>query len=218
VLSLQQPSPLGVIRNLKDSGEIISQPHAPSPTALRLREFLKKEHLNDGLSATVFRLLKWADTLDTTASEIARIPTEADSVELIAEALLGSAGGIERQLLLKSVQEALYYCIDFASNLTGPQITVRLKRFLSQHGRVPLVERFLSLYFFNAVWFHTAESFRGEMITMDVLEHDQQQIENICHEAIVAVYQDIQMFDARTAQKLIDEIEQRLRTIINFEQ
>jgi|SRR5579862_5166045 len=198
---------------LKLRRPLISQQHALSPTAARLRVFLKDTHVGHDASATLLRLMEWSGALQTKTLEIVANPPTSDSIEQIAENLVEPASGIERQLLLKSVQEALYYCVGFATNLTAPQITMSVKRWLAHHGQAALLQRFLSLYFFNAIWLHTAEVFRGQAITVEALERDLQQLEQVCHEAIGEAYEQIETLEAASAEQLLRAIEQRLRTI-----
>jgi hypothetical protein len=47
--------------------------------------------------------------------------------------------------------------------------------------------------------------------SVEVLEHDLQQLDSICQEVIASDYQQVEILDASAADKLIRDIEQRLR-------
>jgi hypothetical protein len=84
---------------------------------------------------------------------------------------------------------------------------------LDLHSKAPLLQRFLSLYFFNVVWFHTADLFRGQAVTIEALEDDLKQLDRICQTAIASANEQIETLNGTAAEKLIRDIEQRLQTL-----
>src|SRR5437867_6772185 len=96
----------------------MSRAHIVSPTELRLRQFLKtKPRVAPQLIATLLRLDEWTRSIHAGEAEsplrrklIARA-SAPDPIRQIAENLIEHASGIERDLLLKSVQEVLFYSV-----------------------------------------------------------------------------------------------------------
>jgi hypothetical protein len=132
----------------------------------------------------------------------------SDPIQQIAEGLIKHTTGIERQLLSKSIQETLLYGVGFHPNLTPTQIETRLRQFLERQSKADLTQAFLSLFFFNYVWFETRELFRSEALTSEAFEKDVEEVDKICQRTVVsACKQD------RAARELIRNIEQRLRGI-----
>jgi len=93
--------------------------------------------------ATLLRLDEWIRSIQAREAEsplrrklIARASApHTDPLVQLAENLIEHASGIERDLLLKSVQEVLFYSIKFETSLHLPQIMMRLKQFLDQEKR-----------------------------------------------------------------------------------
>ncbi len=77
--------------------------------------------------------------------------------------------------------------------------------------------RFLSLYFFNFVWFEVGESFRTLAWSSDSFLKDMETVERICHRIVNSAWkafeQSQQVLDATTAAELIRTIEQHLRGV-----
>jgi hypothetical protein len=195
-----------------------------SPTELRIRLFLRgKQHVGPSVVSTLLRLNKWTVSIQAGGSEtvlppkLAASTTASDPIQQIAENLIEHATAIERQLLSKSVQEALFYCVGFDTNLTSTQIKTRLKRFLDRHNKSAFIRRFLSLYFFNDVWFRTGELFRAQALTSPAFERNLGEVEKICQRAValaVKPYEEVErVLDESAAEELIRNIEQRLRGI-----
>jgi hypothetical protein len=194
-----------------------------SPTELRMRRLLAdKPHVGSFVVSTLLRLNEWTASIQTGQAEIVlwrklEAPaTASDPIEQFAENLVEPTTGIERQLLSKSVQEALFYCVGFDTDLTSTQIKGRLKRFLDSQNRFAFIQRFLSCYFFNYVWFHTGELFRAEALTTQVFEKNLEEVENICQRAIDSALEPHEQLareralDQSAAEELIRDIEQRL--------
>src|SRR5438876_8741086 len=104
----------------------MSRAHIVSPTELRLRQFLKtKPRVAAPVIATLLRLDEWSRSIHAGEAEsplrrklIARA-TAPDPIRQIAENLIEHASGIERDLLLKSVQEVLFYSVNLKPASTG---------------------------------------------------------------------------------------------------
>src|SRR5215813_10765649 len=132
-----------------------------SPIKLKIREFLTA---SAGLSIapTLVRLSEWLASIQagTLEKPSARRLANGDPTKRIAESLIANASATERRLLLKSLQEALYYAVRFDADIAEAQLINRLSRYLIRRGAPAFIRRFLSLFFFNFVRFKTGESFR----------------------------------------------------------
>src|SRR5262249_5287646 len=134
---------------------------AISRTALRVHRFLSdKPRVVSCAVSTILNANGWADSIhagerELVSQDAAVSVNVCDLIQTIAETLIENAAGNERQLLLKSLQEALFYSLGPRIDLTPSQVKTRLKRFLRRHNKGAFIQRFLSLYFFNLIWFHT---------------------------------------------------------------
>jgi hypothetical protein len=140
--------------------------------------------------------------------------TEAGNpIEHLADTLIPPGAGIERQLLLKALQEALLYYGAFDISLTTEQVASRLKRSLDAQSSSFFIKRFLSLYFSNHVWFHTNELFQRQAQTPQKCEHYLRQIDEICEESVVVAYEQVEVLNPGSVKKLIQSIEQYIRAL-----
>jgi hypothetical protein len=137
-------------------------------------------------------------------------PTPCDLIQQIAENLIGYATGIEGQLLSKSLQEALFSCLGFATDLTSTRIKIRFKRFLDRRTKAAFIRRFLSLYFFNCIWLQTEELVSDQTVTPQVFEREMNELDRICKRAVIGAYKHIDVLNESAAEKLIRNIEERL--------
>jgi len=171
--------------------------------------------------ATLLRLDEWTRSIHAGEAEsplrrklIARA-SAPDPIRQIAENLIEHANGIERDLLLKSVQEVLFYSINFETGLNSAQIKMRLKHFLDHEKRSTFIRQFLSFYFFNYVWYHTGESFRAWALTSQVFEKEMENVEKICERIVASAFKSHEreepVLDRNAAKELIHNVEQRLR-------
>ena len=200
----------------------MSRAHIVSPTELRLRQFLKtKPRVATPVIATLLRLDEWTRSIHAGEAEsplrrklIARA-TAPDPIRQIAENLIEHASGIERDLLLKSVQEVLFYSVNFETGLNGAQIKTRLKQFLDHEKRSTFIRQFLSFYFFNNVWYYTGEAFRAWALTSQVFEKEMENVEKICEKIVASAFRSHEreeaVLDRNAAKGLIHNVEQRLR-------
>ena len=200
----------------------MSRAHIVSPTELRLRQFLKtKPRVATPVIATLLRLDEWTRSIHAGEAEsplrrklIARA-TAPDPIRQIAENLIEHASGIERDLLLKSVQEVLFYSLNFETGLNGAQIKTRLKQFLDHEKRSTFIRQFLSFYFFNYVWYYTGEAFRAWALTSQVFEKEMENVEKICEKMVASAFRSHEreeaVLDRNAAKGLIHNVEQRLR-------
>ncbi len=115
---------------------------------------------------------------------------------------------------MKSLQEALFACIDFNTDLDAARLKSRLSRYFDRHGKTAFIRKFLSHYFFNFAWFHTGESFRAESATCDSFEEAMRSVDEICRKAVASALASFHLsnhqLDRALAEKLIHTIEQRL--------
>jgi len=171
--------------------------------------------------ATLLRLDEWTRSIHAGEAEsplrrklIARA-TAPDPIRQIAENLIEHASGIERDLLLKSVQEVLFYSVNFETGLNGAQIKTRLKQFLDHEKRSTFIRQFLSFYFFNNVWYYTGEAFRAWALTSQVFEKEMENVEKICEKIVASAFRSHEreeaVLDRNAAKGLIHNVEQRLR-------
>src|SRR5215470_4654256 len=114
-----------------------------SPTELKIRELLTT---SAGLSIapTVVRLSEWLASIQagTLEKPSARRLANGDPTKRIAESLIANASATERRLLLKSLQEALYYAVRFDADIAEAQLITRLSRYLRRWGASAFIRRF----------------------------------------------------------------------------
>jgi hypothetical protein len=190
-------------------------------TALRIRQFLANNQREAPfVVSTILKSNAWAESIqveepELVSQDVAASMPACDLIQQIAENLIDYAIGIERELLLKSLQEALFCCLGFDTNLTSLQIKTRLKRFLDRHTKAAFIRRFLSLYFFNLIWLHTGEWLSDESVTSKMLEKDIDELDRICKRAVVWAYKQVDVLNESAAEELIRNIEQRLASCCN---
>lgn len=171
------------------------------------------------MSATLVKLDAWTASivadeqleLDPLNTRVMLGPV-SDTVENIARSFVHNhTRDIEGQLILKSLQEAFLYCIEFRTDLNYSQTRKRIKEFVRK-DRLALVRRFLSLFFFNFVWFYAGESFRALAWTSMDFETEMTNVETLCQKVVAsAVDSGRHPLDAAIASELIREIETGLR-------
>lgn len=179
---------------------------------MRLSTLLsRKNHVGSLVGSILIRLDRW---LRSTA-DLEINGKGSDLVERIADSLIAAAPQLERQLLSKSLQEALLYCTSLTVDLDYAEFKTRLRRHIDRYGRPAVLQRFLSLYFFNSVWFHTGESFRSTALRPDLLVKDMERVERLCHKAVTASWKSFErtrrVLNVSGARELIQDIEQQLR-------
>jgi hypothetical protein len=140
--------------------------------------------------------------------------SRSDLIEDIAEDLI-DATGVERKLLSKSIQETLFYCVGFHADIDYSRFKTQLIRYVDRQGESSFMQRFLSLYFFNFVWFHTGESFRNLARTCDSFSKDMEFVERVCKKAVASKWKSFEqthrLLDSTAAKELVRNIEQHLR-------
>jgi hypothetical protein len=198
----------------------ISRTRPASPTEQKIRQFLKgKRRVSASLSATLVKLDGWS-ALIVADEQAALDPVHAkvilgpvcDTVENIARSFIHNSKDIESQLILKSLQEALLYCVEFSSELSYSQTRKRIKEFVRK-DRLALIRRFLSLFFFNFVWYYSSESFRALAWTSADFEASMENVEALCQKVVYsAVNSARHPLDAGIANELVREIEHQLRS------
>jgi hypothetical protein len=136
----------------------------------------------------------------------------SDPIEQIAESLIEGAAGAERQLLSKSLQETLFYCVGFKPGLQYPEASRRIRQYIARESSDALLQRFLALHFFNFVWFTTGESFRALAWTSAAFEKDMENVEALCQKAVSDLWKPGDLSNVNAARQLVRAIEARLRT------
>lgn len=165
---------------------------------------------------TVVRVDLWVSSIgaDTSKTHGQREHVDADVIDEVAEDLVANALGSERTLLSKSLREALYYAVGFETEIDPAEFHARLSQYLVRRGTGSFIRRFLSLFFFNFVRFHTGESFRALARSSVEFQTYLEQIDRVCQKTVVSVWKSLQTkppLDLRTANELVREIEKRLR-------
>jgi hypothetical protein len=104
-----------------------------------------------GIVSTLLKVDAWASSIqsDTPAFEPTPLPgsTACRVIEQFAQALVSDATGIDRLLLLKSLQEAFLDCIGPDTDLMADEVMARLKGFVTVHGKAAFIQLFLSVLF-----------------------------------------------------------------------
>jgi hypothetical protein len=170
--------------------------------------------LGRGIISTLLKVDAWTSSIqsDTPAFVPTPLPgaTACEVIEQFAQALVSDATGIEKLLLLKSLQEAFFYSAGLDTDISADEITDRLKGFVNRRGEAAFIEQFLSLYFFNYVWLDES---RLQALPVEDAERSIQ-VETMCRRAVVAAYAEVR--DRSTAETLIRNIEAELRRIMSI--
>jgi hypothetical protein len=200
-------------------GGTISRTQAASAIELKLRQFLKgRFRLGTFLGSSLVQVYDWACAMmagDSAAAFSARPDmAAAEAIEITAEQVIVNQTGSERDLLLKSLQEALFYATGTDPDISYSEFSDRFVRFLEQRGAASFVQRFLSLALFNLVWFETGESFRGIAGTPDSFEKHILDVERFCQRLAASCWRSLNLMrrplDLSTALELANRIEKRL--------
>jgi hypothetical protein len=185
-----------------------------------MRQFLKgKRRISPSVSAAIVKLDKWTGSiLSETQSELDPIRAkvilarDCDTIENIARSFVHNSKEIENQLILKSMQEALLYCVEFNLDLSYAQTRKRVKEYIVRRDRLALIRRFLSLFFFNFVWYYTSESFRALAWTSADFESEMENIETLCQQLVAAAVSAAKdPLDSGSANTIVRDIERSLR-------
>jgi len=141
----------------------------------------------------------------------------AEMIETIAERLTKGGNGVERKLLSKSLQETLFYCVGFDAKMSYPEFKGILARYLDRHGASSIIELFLSLFFFNFVWFETGDSLRALAWNPGSFEKNMEEVEALCKRVVNATWKKFdetqRPLDLTAARELTREIETHLRGV-----
>ena len=168
-------------------------------------------------SSTLVQIHRWLASIHgdgSGRSAVRRVRrSRSDVIEDVAEDLI-DATGVERKLLSKSIQETLFYCVGFEA-IDYSRFKTQLIRYVDRQGESSFMQRFLSLYFFNFVWFHTGESFRNLARTTDSFLKDMEFVERVCKKAVASKWKSFEQahrhLDSTAAKELVRNIEQHLR-------
>ena len=201
-----------------------STTRATSSIEQRIRTFLKTGRNHEGpfLSPTLVRLNSWILSvptpefdghLDGIAAK-ARLGDGRDLIAHLADSLIADADETERKLLWKSLQEMLFYCVGL-EDLTCQELKRRLQHYVDRHGASSFIRMFLSLYFFNFVWFETSESFQAFAWTPDSFQKNMEAVERFCQRIVASAWKTFEQMhaplDLAAAHVLEREIEEQLR-------
>jgi hypothetical protein len=220
-ISKSSSKSLGRTRTRRWKDDISRAQSAPG-IEQKLREFLNgKKKAAASLSSTLVRFQKWTVSLETEADTPSpRVPAKAsedkdsDAIEQVAESLIEDVSGIDRRLLSKSLQETLIRCSGFAVDLTQNELRKRVRQFLKRESSAFTMQRFLSSYFFNFIWFQTGESFRTRAWTTAEFENDMESVEAHCDKIVAETWKTCEQtrrpLDVAAARQLTRTLEKRL--------
>jgi hypothetical protein len=148
------------------------------------------------------------------AIEVACLPL-SEAIETASEGLVQTASGSERDVLSKSLQEALFFCGGSDPGNDHRLFKSRLTLCLAHQGASPILQVFLSFYFFNFAWFETSEDFRAQAWSATEFEKDIEEVEAFCQTIVEATWRRFELerrpLDQSTAHELIERMEHRLR-------
>jgi hypothetical protein len=165
----------------------------------------RKGRIGAGLISTLLKLDAWASPIqsDLPAVVSTSLPgsTACDGIDRLAEALVDDAEGIERLLLLKSLQEA-FFCVAPYPDLTASEITSRLKEFVSCWGKGAVIKQFLFQFFFNQLLLDLTHAGRTQAIT-----YEMKSVAKMCRREVIAAYAPKDVMDRSTAETLIHNIQ-----------
>jgi len=205
-----------------DRSVIISRPRTASPVERRVRAYLTrgKGQVGPMAASTLVRLNDWVESIqsDTPTPRSLGLPEHGSTSEFIertATRLTKTATGLERNLLSKSLQESLFYCVGFDEEIDFSEFRARIVRHENRRGTPSILQLFLSLYFFNCLWFDIGDSFRALAGTPDSFERDMEGVEALCQKAVIAVWRPFetskQPLELMAARQIMRDIEQHLR-------
>jgi hypothetical protein len=176
--------------------------------------------MDSALSRTAVRLEGWANStlacsVEAGLQSVPGLQIYCEAPELIrelADYFTLDVWGNERDFLSKSIQETLFYSVGTAPGLTRSQFGARLTRFLNRRGTVGLLRRFLSLHFFNVVWFHAGDSLRASAGTQESFLEDMEDVERTVRNIVNSAWraQRSEPLYTSLAQEFISRVGQRL--------
>jgi hypothetical protein len=138
-----------------------------------------------------------------------------DVIEKQAAAFIEGDDDIERRLLSKSLQEVLFYCAAFNTDLGYAELQRKFRQTVRRESAASIAQRFLAFYLFNFVWFHTGESFRSQAWTSAEFETDMQNAEKLCQRIVLVSWGSADVppgvLSLMTARRVIRLIDERLR-------
>jgi len=189
-----------------------------------MREFLKGvRRVGPPVSSTLLHLSKWIASLREDGIYASRVAAKVANssnwqlAEKIAETLIQNPNAPEQPLLSKSLQEALFYFNGFESEVDYARFKSRILRHIERQGASAFCRRFLSLFFFNFVWFHTGESFSVVTPSPDSLSKEIQGVERVCNRIVDSIWSAFEgtkkSLDSATASKLVSQIDRAMRGI-----
>jgi hypothetical protein len=200
----------------------ISGAQAASAIEHKLRQFLKGKKAGHGsLAATLTKLHHWAISMESESETRLPVVTgrvsageACDVIEKQAAAFIGGAQGIERRLLSKSLQEVLFYCAAFNTDLGDAELQRKLRLTLRREGAASISQRFLAFFLFNFVWFWAGESFRSQAGTPAEFEADMQNTERFCQRIVADSWSSAEIppgaLNLMTARRVVRIIDERL--------
>jgi hypothetical protein len=195
------------------------------PTELRIRYLLQeKERVGPLLAPILVKLNEWTASIHDQISNCKAAKTDAapEVIQQLAESFtetLKIAPGVQWALVSKSLQEALFYSVDLDADLSLTLLKDRLERLGNQQNRMAFLKGFLSLYFFNYVWFfHIENSSRTQVLSPQSLEEDLERVDKLCQQAVSSAFSscvpdNLFVLDSHSAEELIEDIEERIRGV-----
>jgi hypothetical protein len=169
----------------------------------------RKGRIGTGLISTLLKVDAWASSIQSDSPGVVtaslRASTARDGIGPLAQELVDDAEGIERLLLLKSLQEA-FICVVPYPDLTAGEITGRLKEFVNCWGKGVLIQQFLFQFFFNQMLSGLTHAGRIQGMT-----YEMKRVARMCRRAVIGAYEPADVMDRSTAETLIHNIQAELR-------
>ncbi len=188
-----------------------------------LPELLQGEvRLKAGLVTTLIRLDEWLVSVrsDRWDWAVTKLP-ESEGLSpqalmfLAVDVLTEEASGIERDLLRKSMLEAVFSIstLEPQLKLRQSQFKDRFSRFVDVYGPAEFMQRFLALHVFNVVWFQICDLVRVKAKTNADFLAKMNYVERSCRDAVLRSWTSQKLPHPLThasAQELVDDIAKRL--------
>ena len=186
----------------------------------RLKEFLRDAGIRPAVAETLLQLYDWLNAIKGGGTRPGRSRAKlssadgGDILKTIAESLVSSTEPLERAIQSKSIQEALFYSVNFEPGSDYQEFQQRFGRAIHRWSENFVLQRFLGLYFFNLVWFHTGDCFRTVGETCREYEKEMRQIERLCQEAVATAWKSFEKskstLDPPSSGRLVAAIEAQI--------
>jgi hypothetical protein len=136
-----------------------------APLLVRLHEFAARIDV-EGFDVAIGKPISGGETLPA-----------IELVTEVAATLCQGLTGTEVDIVQKSLQETLFYCLDPESDLSTAEFGSSLQTFLHQRGSKGLIQLFLRLHLFNVIWIERQNAIQAAARDQKVLDQLMSEIE-----------------------------------------